>query len=70
MRRYGTWAGNPEGTPEDKGLCIIEVVTDSWFFHQCQRKRGYGEGGLFCKQHARLSPNEQRLRIPRDKEVQ
>lgn len=67
MRRYGTWAGHPEGTAEDNTRCIIEVQ-DSFVFYQCRRKRGHGEGGSFCKQHAKLSPNAQQLRIPRDKE--
>lgn len=67
MRRYGPWTGHPEGTAEDNTRCIIEVQ-DSFVFYQCHRKRGYGESGLFCKQHAKLSPNEQQLRIPRNKE--
>ena len=69
MRRYGTWAGDPEGQPEDPALCVAEV--QSWPLHvysQCARKRGHGNAGLFCKQHAKMDPA--RLTIPKDFSVQ
>ena len=65
MKRYGKWVGSPRGILEDITHCIIEVWGD-WHSHQCQHKRGYGEDGLFCKQHAKLSSNSQRLRTPKD----
>lgn len=56
-RRYGVWAGDPEGQPEDKTRCIKEVWPDgSWIPHprQCRRNRGHGKNGLYCKQHAKI----------------
>ena len=52
-RKYGAWAGNPNGTPEDTTKCIVEVWEQgrSMFHHQCNRKRGYGKDGLYCKIH-------------------
>jgi len=53
-KRYGCWAGNPNGLPEDPKRCIAEVYRQhSWIPGQCYRKRGYGENGLYCKQHAK-----------------
>jgi len=50
---YGRWSGNPRGMPENVFRCIEEVPdTQGWIPHQCQRRRGFGEDGLFCKQHA------------------
>ena len=55
MRRYNKWAGHKKGTPEDERLCIVEVHdSHGWLYHQCLRKRGYGENGLYCKQHAKM----------------
>lgn len=57
-RVYGVWTGNPKGISEDETKCIKEVWprgrADGWFPWQCQRKRGYGFEGLYCKQHARM----------------
>jgi hypothetical protein len=54
-RRYGEWAGNPKGRPEDKTRCIEEVWprANTWVPYQCSRPRGHGPDGLWCKQHAR-----------------
>lgn len=53
-RRYDQWAGNPEGIPEDKTCCIAEVRDwTGWHYYQCQRKRGFGLNGEYCKQHAK-----------------
>ena len=56
-RRYGAWVGNPDGRPEDKTHCIEEVWPQGrgWIPYQCQRKRGHGKDGLYCKQHAKKS---------------
>ena len=51
LRRYGNWAGNPLGTPEDPIRCIEEIFPNIGNNYQCQRKRGYGRDGLYCKQH-------------------
>jgi len=52
-RRYGTWGGNPKGTPEDTTRCIEEVWERgrAVSHHQCNKKRGYGKDGLYCKIH-------------------
>ena len=56
-RRYDKWAGNPKGCPEDETRCIIAVLDfTGWHHFQCQRKRGYGKDGLYCKQHAKRHP--------------
>ena len=56
LRRYGQWAGSPNGSPEDVTLCIEEVYPAgrSIIPAQCRRKRGHGKDGLYCKQHARM----------------
>lgn len=56
-RKYNQWAGNPKGNPEDKTHCIEEVWSKDGFgmSYQCNRKRGYGTDGLFCKQHAKMN---------------
>lgn len=54
LRRYRKWAGNPKGNKENTGFCIA-VVHDtghSPLSHQCNKKRGHGPDGLYCKQHA------------------
>lgn len=51
VRKYGCWAGKPNGTPEDPSLCIVEVG-QGWLYSQCRRKRGHGYNGLLCKQHS------------------
>ena len=53
-RRYDIWAGNPKGIKEDKTKCI-QSVSDytGWHRYQCSRKRGHGDKGLYCKQHAK-----------------
>lgn len=52
-RRFGQWAGNLRGSAEDVTKCIEEVYPAgrSIIPAQCQRKRGHGPNGLFCKQH-------------------
>lgn len=52
-RVYGQWAGNPKGQAEDVTHCIKEVWEPGRGFrsYQCQRKRGFGPDGLYCKQH-------------------
>jgi hypothetical protein len=56
-RRYGCWAGNPKGKAEDPERCTEESQDKvSRLFHQCYRKRGFGQGGLYCRQHAKWHP--------------
>ncbi len=54
-RRYGRWAGNPNGIAEDPACCIEEISGwPSHLFHQCSRLRGHGPDGKYCKQHAKM----------------
>jgi len=58
LRVYRTWGGSPNGTFEDLRRCV-ETVPDtgrSPLSHQCYRKRGKGEDGLYCFQHAKWHP--------------
>lgn len=55
-RRYGQWAGNPQGQPERLMDCREEVWPEHGMAYQCQRKRGHGLNGWFCKQHAKRHP--------------
>ena len=56
-RRYNQWAGNPKGIKEKPENCINEVADSSgWHFFQCVRKRGKGQDGLYCWQHAKRHP--------------
>jgi hypothetical protein len=55
LRRYGKWAGRPDGVKEDITLCVRQVarsVGRSTDFGQCLRKRGHGPNGEYCKAHA------------------
>lgn len=53
LRRFGVWAGEPEGRPEDVKRCIANVFpADGRGIHyQCHRSRGHGPDGEWCKQH-------------------
>lgn len=54
LKRYGQWAGNERGHPEDVTRCRESVRgREAWIAHQCHRKRGHGPNGDFCKQHAK-----------------
>ncbi len=61
LRVYAQWVGNPWGVPEDTMRCI-EGIHDSNprlpIYYQCRRKRGFGKGGLYCKQHAKKHPED------------
>lgn len=55
LRRYNKWAGNPNGNKEDASRCVMSVTPNERggfaHAHQCNRKRGHGPDGLYCKQH-------------------
>ena len=55
FRYYAQSAGNPRGVKEDKAKCAFEVwPTGRWPRpYQCERKRGQGPDGAYCKQHAK-----------------
>ena len=50
---YGGWAGRPNGSAPDPSRCAQEVRGEGrWaIYHQCNRKRGFGPEGAYCKQH-------------------
>lgn len=54
-RRYGKWAGNPTGQPEDIERCAASVPVKSIFSsdRQCYRPRGFGPAGDLCIWHAK-----------------
>ena len=64
MRHYGSWAGRPEGTPEDKRYCAAEVHESGrgCRFHQCGRRRGKDDE--LCWQHRRAEQAGELVRIP------
>lgn len=49
-KRYGAWAGMPNGVPPNPDNCAAEVYRDHHHW-QCTRKRGHGPEGAYCKQH-------------------
>ena len=64
MRYYGDHINERE----DRDRCVVEVSEPPHYIHshQCTRKRGYGEKGLFCKQHGKMGIRLESLRIPTD----
>jgi len=52
-KRYRVWGGNPDGTPPDFTRCCEQVHDGrrGGLFHQCERPRGHGPDGAYCKQH-------------------
>jgi len=83
-RWYGCWAGNPLGVREDPALCVESIYPNERgpIPHQCSRKRGHGEAGLFCPQHAKRAgdhgfrvpddetPEQTRARVRRDRDYE
>lgn len=62
MRRYGVWAGNPKGRPENYEHCVAGVWPKeghAFTSYQCARKRGHGPNDEYCKQHG--AKEEERL---------
>jgi len=51
-KRYGQWAGNPNGVAEDPKRCVEEVYQEiGWRWRQCGNPRGHGPDGLYCSKH-------------------
>ena len=49
-RHYGS-----NNVAENKEKCTKEILPyGSYRLRQCGRKRGHGENGLYCKQHAKM----------------
>lgn len=65
-RRYGQWAGNPDGMAEDSTRCREEVWPRDagWMPYQCQRNRGHGPRTELCAQHAKLYENRKKQNHP------
>lgn len=63
MRMYGY--SSLYRCKEDTNKCAAQIQYNYHFF-QCSRRRGYGEGGLLCKQHARLQSDGRHIDIPAD----
>lgn len=61
-RRYGSWTGNEKGVAENPANCIQEVwpKRGSWIPYQCRKERGFGEDGLYCRQHAKKHPAKEK----------
>jgi len=72
VRWYGKWAGSPKGRREDPARCVEQVHEPGRGFHvhQCNRKRGHGPDGLFCKQHdpAAVKARQEKRQAKRDAE--
>lgn len=70
--RYGSWGGNPKGTPYDPKYCCEEVGRNQggWtMFGQCQKKPGHGPDGLYCRIHEpEYEKNRRAERDKKDKE--
>jgi hypothetical protein len=58
LRVYGIYATGSIRI-EDTTRCIEEVGWNDFIPYQCQRKRGYGKDGLYCKQHAKINERYQ-----------
>ncbi len=53
--RYGRCNLRPKGVAENLTRCAQPVTgAPNWGLLQCSRRRGHGEGGEYCKQHARM----------------
>ena len=50
MTKGVRWYGRNHGRKEDVAKCIHEVW-HGWTQNQCNRNRGHGPDGLYCKQH-------------------
>lgn len=50
QRRYGAWAGNPNGLPPDFSRCC-ETVQSDHVSRQCGKRNGHGPDGAYCKTH-------------------
>lgn len=65
LRRYGAWAGCEKGETEDPARCAAEVpLRGTYRYTQCSRARGYGDGGLLCRQHAKQQAEGRKIPIP------
>ena len=65
MRRYGKWAGNEKGVPENSLHCLAEIpIKGTYLFGQCSNPRGTEEHRYLCRVHAKMDPK--RVHIPED----
>lgn len=63
-RRYGRWAGNAHGVPENVMRCVAQVWLARHIQEQCARRRGFGPSGDLCRQHAQLLMKGRFVDIP------
>ncbi len=52
--KYGAWAGFPKGHAPDFARCCVKIFggrSSPPGGYQCQRSRGHGPDGAYCKQH-------------------
>ena len=61
--------GRHNDEPADPMLCVEQVCTN-WVFNQCSRKRGHGEEGLQCRQHAKVSQKRKQDKIRWNEEAE
>lgn len=47
-KRYGKWAGNPKGFPQNPENCVA-AVPNGYITYQCARKKAPGSD--YCWQH-------------------
>lgn len=55
-RKKRTYGPGYSQSPENTAFCVEAVYTEGRApsGYQCQRKRGHGTDGLYCKQHAKV----------------
>jgi hypothetical protein len=52
FRKHTRFYGTPsKQVPEDLERCAARISRHPWHTDQCQRKRGHGPAGAYCKQH-------------------
>lgn len=65
--RYNQSALNPNGYPEDPTKCVDEVWNGprGMTAFQCNRKRGHGPNGEYCKQHGKRAEEHEARKAAR-----
>ena len=53
VRRYGKWAGNEQGQPENPANCVVQIFPGGRgeLHRQCAARRGHGPDGRYCARH-------------------
>lgn len=60
---YGKWSGRPEGNKPNYDNCCAEIprAKGAYIMKQCERRKGYGPNGNYCKQHGTAADKRKRL---------